>query len=151
MTTSEPHGPARAPQRTLSDHRFLLACTFGLLAVGALVLAFTLAGEVDTAAGALVGGVGVLALAAAVRWRARRRGPAADDGLGRTLLGTGDERDKAILTSSLSWVGVAALLINAVGLAAVALGADASSVIGIIEAALLAVLVTAFLVLSRRL
>lgn len=151
MTTSEPESTRRTPQRTLSDRRFLVACACGLVAVGVLWLVFTLAGQSDTAAGALVGGVAVIALAAVVRWRARRRGPSADGGFGRTVLGTADERDRTILTASLAWVGLAAFLANALGLAAVALGADGSTVIGAIEAALLVVLVTAFLVLSRRL
>jgi hypothetical protein len=149
MTTSEPGRPA--PQRTLSDRRFLLACAFGLAAVGLLWLVFTLAGQSDTAAGALVGGGGVIAVAIVVRWRARRRGPSADGGFSRTLLGTSDERDKAILTASLAWVGLAAFLANAIGLAAVALGADGSTVIGAIEAVLIAVLIGAFMTLSRRL
>ncbi|MEZ0447291.1 hypothetical protein [Cellulomonas sp. ICMP 17802] len=151
MTTSEPDRPVRTPPRTLSDRRFLVACACGLTAVGLLWLTFTLAGQSDTAAGALVGGGGILAAAAVVRWRARRRGSSPDGGVSRTVLGTADERDKTILTASLAWVGLAALLANAVGLAAVALGADASTVIGAIEAALLAVLVAALLVLSRRL
>jgi len=148
MTTSEPQRTTRQP-RTVSDRRFFLSCAAALVAVGLLWLTFTLAGEPDTAAGALVGGALVVAVAAVVRWRARRRG--ADGGFGRTLLGAADERDKAILTASLAWVGLAAFLANAVGLAAVALGADGSTVIGAIEAVLLVVLVAALLTLSRRL
>ena len=137
-------------ERSLSDGRFLVACAFGLVAVGALSLVFTLAGQPDTAAGALVGGGAVIVLAVVVRWRPRRRGPSSDGGFSRTLLGTTDERDKAILTASLAWVGLTAFLANAIGLAAVALGADGSTVIGAIEALLIAVLVGAFVVLSRR-
>ena len=137
-------------ERSLSDGRFLVACAFGLVAVGALSLVFTLAGQPDTAAGALVGGGAVIVLAVVVRWRARRRGPSSDGGFSRTLLGTTDERDKAILTASLAWVGLTAFLANAIGLAAVALGADGSTVIGAIEALLIAVLVGAFVWLSRR-
>jgi len=150
MTTSEPDSTPRQP-RTISDRRFFLSCAAALLAVGLLWLTFTLAGEPDTAAGALVGGGLVVAVAVVVRWRARRRGAAADGGFGRTLMGAADERDKAILTASLAWVGLAAFLANAVGLAAVALGADGSTVIGAIEAVLLVVLVAALLTLSRRL
>ena len=149
MTTSEPQRTTRQP-RTVSDRRFFLSCAAALVAVGLLWLTFTLAGEPDTAAGALVGGALVVAVAVVVRWRARRRGTA-DGGFGRTLLGAADERDKAILTASLAWVGLAAFLANAVGLAAVALGADGSTVIGAIEAVLLVVLVAALLTLSRRL
>jgi hypothetical protein len=98
-----------------------------------------------------VGGVTVIALAVVVRWRARRRGPAADGGLSRTLLGTADERDKTILTASLAWVGIAAFLANGIALAALALGADGATVIGAVQAALIAVLVGVFLLLSRRL
>ena len=47
-------------------------------------------------------------------------------------------------------MGLTAFLANAIGLAAVALGADGSTVIGAIEALLIAVLVGAFVVLSRR-
>jgi hypothetical protein len=150
MTTSE-HDRSAAPRTGLSDRRFLLACGAGLVAAGLLWLAFTVAGQPDTAAGALVGGGGVVALAAAVRWRARRRGAAADGGFSRTLLGTADERDKAISTASFAYVGLAAFLANAIGLAAVALGADASTVIGAIEVVLIAVLVGASVVLARRL
>ena len=150
MTTSEPDSTPRQP-RTISDRRFFFSCAAALLAVGLLWLTFTLAGEPDTAAGALVGGGLVVAVAVVVRWRARRRGAAADGGFGRTLLGAADERDKAILTASLAWVALAAFLANAVGLAAVALGADGSTVIGAIEAVLLVVLVAALLTLSRRL
>ena len=137
-------------QRSLSDGRFLVAFACGLVAVGILCLVFVLAGQPDTAAGALVGGLAVTGLALVVRWRAKRRGPTADGGFGRTLLGTTDERDKAILTGSLAWVGLTAFLANAIGLAAVALGADGSTVIGAIEALLIAVLVGAFILLSRR-
>ena len=127
MTTSEPDrtrtaAPYRSPTAASS-----LSCAAALVAVGLLWLTFTLAGQPDTAAGALVGGAVVVALAVVVRWRARRRGAAADGGFGRTLLGAADERDKTILTASLAWVGLAAFLANAVGLAAVALGADGST------------------------
>ncbi|KQR10509.1 hypothetical protein [Cellulomonas sp. Leaf334] len=136
--------------RSLSDARFLVALGCGLVAVGVMWLVFTLAGQPDTATGALVGGLAVTALAVVVRWRAQRRGPSADGGFGRILLGTADERDNAILTASLAWVGLAAFLANAIGLAAVALGADGSTVIGAIEAFLIAVLVGAFVAQSRR-
>lgn len=149
MTTSEGDRP-RAP-RTLSTRRFLVSCASAVVAVGALWLAFTVAGEPDTAAGALVGGGGVIALLVTVRWRARRKGAPADSGLGRTLLGTADERDKTIFSSSLAHVGLAALLANAAGMAAVALGADGAMVIGAIEWVLVAVLIGSSLVLSRRL
>jgi hypothetical protein len=143
MTTSE-------PRRSLSDTRFLVAFGCGLLAVGILWLVFTLAGQPDTAAGALVGGLAVTVLAIVVRWRAKRRGPSADGGFSRILLGTADERDNTILTSSLAWVGLVAFGANAAGLVAVALGADGSTVIGAIEALLIVVLVGAFILQSRR-
>ena len=148
MTTSEARGP-RAP-RTLSTRRFLVTCAGVVLALGALWLAFTIAGEPDTAAGVLVGGGGVIAALVVVRWRARRTGAPADSGIGRTLLGTADERDRTIAGSALASVGIAAFLANAVGLAAVALGADAGTVIGAIMWLLLAVLVGTSLVMSRR-
>ncbi len=155
MTTSEPRPTtgrtALATGRTLSSRRFFLACALGLTAVGILWLVFTLAGQPDTAAGALVGGVLVLVLATVARWRASRRAPSEVGSASRTLVGIADERDKAILTAALAWVGLAAFLANAVGLAALAVGADASSVIGVIEAFLIAVLVAAFVVLARRL
>ena len=150
MTTSEPDRP-RSPRRTLSTRHFLVACAAGAVAVGALWLAFTLAGQPDTAAGALVGGGGVIILMVVVRWRAQRAGRSSDTGLGRTLLGTADERDKTIFTSSLAYVGLTAVLANAAGLAAVALGADGSTVLGAIGCLLLAVMVGTSLVLSRRL
>ena len=150
MTTSEPGRPTRQT-RALSDRRFLASCGAALVAVGLRWLAFTLAGQPDTAAGALVGGGLVVAVALAIRWRARRRGASPEGGVGRALLGTADERDKTIQTASLAWVGLAAFLANAIGLAAVALGADGSTVIGAIEATLLVVLVVAHVVLSRRL
>ena len=137
-------------QRSLSDGRFLVAIGCGLVAVGLLWLAFTLAGQPDTAAGALVGGGAVIALAVVLRWRARRRGSSADGSVSRALLGTADERDKAIGTAALACVGLAAFLANAVGLAAVALGADGSTVIGAIQATLIAVLVGASVLLHRR-
>jgi len=147
MTTSEPRP---LPRRTLSTGRLLIGAGAGVLAVGALWLAFTLAGEPDTAAGALVGGGGVIVLMAVVRWRAARQGTATS-GFGRALLGTADERDRTISSSSLAYVGIAAFLANAFGLAAVALGADGAMVIGAIEWFLLAVLVGSSMVLSRRL
>jgi hypothetical protein len=150
MTTSEPDR-ARVQRRILSTRRFLISCASAVVAVGALWLAFTVAGEPDTAAGALVGGGGVIALLVTVRWRARRTGAPADSGLGRTLLGTADERDKTIFNSSLAYVGLAALLANAAGMAAVALGADGAMVIGAIEWVLVLVLLGSSLVLSRRL
>jgi len=73
MSTREPH-------RSLSDARFLVAFGCGLVAVGVLWVVFTLAGQPDTAAGALVGGLAVTVLAIVVRWRAKRRGPSADGG-----------------------------------------------------------------------
>ncbi|MBO3084820.1 hypothetical protein [Cellulomonas fengjieae] len=146
MTTPEPRA-----RRTLSTGRLLVAGTAAVLAVGALWLAFTLAGEPDTAAGALVGGGGFIVLMAVLRWRAARQGPSSASGFGRALLGTADERDKTIFSSSLAYVGLAAFLANAVGMAAVALGADGATVIGAIEWLLLAVLVGSSIVLSRRL
>jgi len=143
MTTSD-------PRRSLSDRRFLVAFGCGLVAVGIMWLVFTLAGQPDTAAGALVGGLAVTVLAIVVRWRAKRRGPSVDGGFSRVLLGTADERDNTILTASLAWVGLVAFGANAIGLAAVALGADGATVIGAIEAVLIAVLVGAFILLSRR-
>jgi hypothetical protein len=149
MTTSE-SDRTHAPRRTLSTTRFLVACAAGLVAVGALWLAFTLAGEPDTAAGALVGGAGVIGLMAVVRWRALRKGSLPDTGFGRSLVGAADERDTTIFSSSLAYVGIAAFLANAAGMAAVALGADGSMVLGAIELILLAVLVGSSIVLSRR-
>ncbi|WP_421732888.1 hypothetical protein [Cellulomonas sp.] len=149
MTASESDLPRVQP--ALTDGRFLLICASALVAVGALWLAFTLAGQPDTAAGALVGGGGVIALMVVVRWRARRRSSSSGSGLSRTLLGRADERDKAIFTSSLAYVGLAAFLVNAAGMAAVALGADGATVIGIIEYVLIAIFVGASVVLSRRL
>jgi hypothetical protein len=108
------------------------------------------AGEPDTAAGALVGGLTVAALAVVVRWRAKRRNPHTEGGLSRTLLGIADERDKTIFTSALAYVALVAFLANAAGLAAVALGVEGSTVIGAIEVLLIATLVVASLVLSRR-
>ena len=146
MTTSD--RPGR--RTTLSDTRFLVAIGCALVAVGLLWLAFTLAGQPSTAAGALVGGLAVAALAAIVRWRAKRRGPAVEGGFSRALLGTSDERDNTILTAALAWVGLTAFGANAIGLAAVALGVDGSTVVGAIEATLIAVLVGAYVLLSRR-
>jgi hypothetical protein len=137
-------------RRSLSDGRFLVAIGCGLVAVGVLWLVFTLAGQPSTAAGALVGGLAVSALAVVVRWRAKRRGPSVDGGFSRTLLGTSDERDDRILTAALAWVGLTAFGANAVGLAAVALGADGSTVIGAIEAVLIVVLVGVYVAQSRR-
>ena len=146
MTTSDSQRtPAR---RTLSDRNFVIACASGLVAVGLLALAFTRAGQPDTAAGALAGGGTVVVLAVVVRWLARRRG--SDGGFSRAVLGTVDERDKAILTEALSWVGYAAFLANTVAMAAVALGADGQSALGAVTFFLLAVLVGALVLLSRR-
>jgi len=150
MTTSD-HPDGRTPPRgRLSDARFLVAIGGGLVAVGILWLVFTLAGQPSTAAGALVGGVAVSVLAVAVRWQAKRRDPSADGGFSRALLGTSDERDNTILTAALAWVGLSAFGANAIGLVAVALGADGSTVIGAIEAVLIAVLVGAYVLQSRR-
>ena len=147
MTTSDP-GRTPAPRRTLSERNFAIACASGLVAVSLLALAFTRAGQPDTAAGALAGGGTVVVLAVVVRWLARRRG--SDGGFSRAVLGTVDERDSAILTEALSWVGYAAFLGNTVGMVAVALGADGQSVLGAIALFLLAVLVGALVVLSHR-
>lgn len=147
MTTSDRPTP---PRRSLSNGRFLFACGCGLVAVGVMWLVFTLAGQPNTAAGALVGGASIIGLAVVVRSRAKRRG-SADSAFGRTLLGTADERDNTILTASLAWVGLAAFLANSIGLAALALGADGSTVIGATEVLLIAVLVGASVLQSRRL
>jgi hypothetical protein len=151
MTTSEPHLSPPPPRPSASPRRFLLMCACALVAVGVVWLVFTLAGQADTAAGAVVGGGVVVVLAVVVRWRALRVGPSGVGSAGRALLGATDERDNVILSASLAWVGVAAFVANAVGLVAVALGADGSTVIGAIEVALIGVLVAAFVVLSRRL
>ena len=148
MTTSEPDRP-RTP-RTLTTRRFLIACAAGLAATGVLWLAFSLAGEPDTAAGAVTGGGGLIAVMALVRWRAQRKGTP-DSGFSRALVGTADERDKLISVSSLAYVGITAFLANGLGTAAVALGADASMVFGAITYVLFAVLIGSNLVLSRRL
>jgi len=151
MTTSEPDLPITTPRPAVSNQRFFLTCASALVAVGVVWLVFTLTGGADTAVGALVGGGAVVALAIVVRWRALRKGTTGGGSASRALLGTTDERDKVIVSASLAWVGLAAFVANAVGLIAVALGADGSTVIGAIEVALIGVLITAFVVLQRRL
>ena len=133
MTTSDP--TAARPAASLSDARFLVAFGCGLVAVSVLSARLHPRGS-----------------ARHRRRRPRRRAggdrrsrsssagaPSAevrsvDGGFSRTLLGTADERDNAILTASLAWVGLTAFGANAVGLVAVAFGADGSTVVGAIEA-----------------
>ncbi|WP_051274501.1 hypothetical protein [Cellulomonas sp. URHD0024] len=136
----------RRPRWSFTTLIALVCAAVGLAVVWAIL---TAADEHDAASGALLGGGIALAFLGGAALRARRR-PDTGGTTGRTMTGTADERDKAILRGALMWTGVTALVATTAAGVAITLGVDSVAVIASTQILLLAVLVGAFVVLSRR-
>jgi len=102
----------------------------------------------NVAAGFLGGGLSALALIALQRWRVLRR--SASGAAARWAAGEPDERDDAILTRALAVVGFAGIFGGSAAVVAMFAGVDAAVLLGALPAVLIAVLVVAFAVYSRR-
>jgi hypothetical protein len=120
-----------------------LAASLGLAAV------LDLAGERDTAAGALTGGLVVVALILVARWRSTRDTTSAATA-SRVAGGQPDERDTQVLQRSFAVVGLCAMIASSLGLTLMFLGVEAETVLGSLPWVLIVTGVVAFVVIDRR-
>jgi hypothetical protein len=107
------------------------------------------AGEPDTAAGVLTGGLFVVALILVGRWRSSRDATSAATA-SRVAAGEPDERDTRVLERSFAAVGLCALLATSLGVVVMFLGVDAEVVLSAMPWVLIGTGVTAFVVIDRR-
>lgn len=104
---------------------------------GHMWLGFIIGGAIASVGGLIAG------------WRVYRR-PDRATAADRALVHAGDERDDTVLTRSLAVVGLLALPLASGACIAIAVDADALAVAGALTFALLAALIVAFTVYSRR-
>ncbi len=121
----------------------------GLVGTLGLALAVGSAGHPDTAAGIVTGGMLVLVLAAAARWRSAsapdRAGTAA-----RIAAGRPDERDVRVHQATLSVVGAVAIVLSGLSSAATFVDVDAAVIVRTMPFLLVLTMVCAFVVVNRR-
>lgn len=127
------------------------AITSAIIAVGAtaLIVAFVVAGQTDTAAGVAVGVTVMLILGAVARRRARRS-PDSATSLDRLAAGSADERDRKILLIAGAATGGAAVLLSVVAMVVTALDGGAQSIITAQPTALLGVFAVSVLLADRK-
>jgi hypothetical protein len=107
------------------------------------------AGERDTAAGVLTGGLLVVVLILIARWRSTRDATSAATA-SRVAGGEPDERDTQVLQRSFAVVGAGALFASSLGVVVMFLGVDAEAVLGATPWVLIVTGVVAFVVIDRR-
>jgi hypothetical protein len=107
------------------------------------------AGERDTAAGVLTGGLFVVLLMLVGRWRSARDVTSAATA-SRVAAGAPDERDAQVLQRAFAVVGLAALLASALGVVTMYLGVDAEVLVAAMPWVHVLVGVVAFVVVDRR-
>ena len=114
-----------------------------------LALVVGAAGHTDAAAGIATGGLLVVALAAAGRWRSTR---AADrtGSAARLAAGRADERDLRVRQGALAAVGKIALVLSGLASAATFLDVDATTILRTMPFVLVVATATAFVIVDRR-
>lgn len=114
-----------------------------------LALVIDSAGHSDAAAGIVVGGMLVVALAAVGRWRSNRAADAAGPAA-RIAAGRADERDLRVRQSALAVVGKLALGLSGFASAATFLNVDATVMLRTMPFVLVVAMAAAFVVVDRR-
>jgi hypothetical protein len=114
-----------------------------------LALVIDSAGHPDAAAGIVVGGMLVVALAAVGRWRSNRAADAAGPAA-RIAAGRADERDLRVRQSALAVVGKLALGLSGFASAATFLNVDATVLLRTMPFVLVVAMAAAFVVVDRR-
>jgi hypothetical protein len=144
MSTSSTRG-TRPLKPAAAAASFLAASA--VLATGTVLLVRY--GPGSMGAGFAVGGAVVLVAVAFATWRGLRH-PASTTTAERVLTHTGDERDQRIAERAGAVLGMFSLPLTGVAAVLVALGVPALAVLGTLVWALLAIVVIAYAVLTRR-
>jgi hypothetical protein len=120
-----------------------LVVSLGLAAV------LDLAGERDTAAGVLTGGLFATALIVVGRWRSTRDATSAATA-SRVAGGQLDERDTHVVQRTFAVMGLSTLVLSPLGVVAMLLGLDAEALVGALPWAYMVLGVVSFVVIDRR-
>lgn len=136
----------KAPLTVIKAVSGFLAGSIGLVTGTLLLLAY---GPGDMGKGFAVGGAISLSVFAFAVWRVARN-PTDASSFERAFTGAGDERDRAVAQKASAVVGLVSIPATGIAAMAVAMGAGADVVLGVLIYSLLAVAVVSTIGAARR-